>query len=75
MEAPEKIYHVSQTQLSIARYYGGCSFNGHGYTYNPVDDTLTRNDVLKGEIKTKKQLAKAEKERILNSMPDWIGFK
>lgn len=75
MEAPEKIYHVSQTQLSIARYYGGCSFNGHSYTYNPVDDTLTRNDVLKGEIKTKKQLAKAEKERILNSMPDWIGFK
>jgi hypothetical protein len=53
MSAPEKIYHVSQTQLSIARHYGGCTFNGHSYTYNPADDSLTRDDVLKTEAKAK----------------------
>lgn len=68
MNAPEKIYHVSQTQLSIARYYGGCTFQGYGYTYNPTEDTLTRNDVLKGEKKPKK-------EKVLNKTPDWVGFK
>ena len=68
MSAPEKIYHVSQTQLSIARHYGGCTFQGYGYTYNHVDDTLTRNDVLKGEPKPKK-------EKVKNTTPDWIGFK
>lgn len=49
--APEKLYRISQTQLSIARYYGGCIFQGKEYVYNPEDDTLTRIDVFKKERK------------------------
>lgn len=44
---PEVLYHISRTQLSVARHYGGCSYNGASYKYNPVDDTLTRADILK----------------------------
>jgi hypothetical protein len=46
-EHPEKIYNVSMGQLIIARYYGGINYNGRAYIYNPEDDTLTREDVLK----------------------------
>jgi len=45
---PEKIYQVSQTQFSIARFYGGINLNGETYTYNPIDDTLTK-DKKKGK--------------------------
>ena len=40
-DVPEKIYGVSQSQFSIARHYGGITFNGHYYEYNPVEDSLT----------------------------------
>lgn len=53
---PEKIYHVSQTQLSIARFYGGCTYNGDTYLYNPEDDTLTRSDLLKKKDRRKQCL-------------------
>jgi len=46
---PERFYHVSQGQLSIARHYGGCTFNGHEYVYDPTSDTLIRADVLRRE--------------------------
>jgi len=45
---PEKIYQVSQTQFSIARFYGGINLNGETYTYNPINDTLTK-DKKKGK--------------------------
>lgn len=58
---PEKLYNISQTQLSIAAYYGGCTYNGSRYVYNPIDDTLTREDVLKGKVPKKiKQLSETE---------------
>jgi len=44
--APEIIRNVSYTQLSVARHYGGCTFQGRDYRYCPVDDTLIRADVL-----------------------------
>ena len=50
-KGPENYYQVSQTQLSVARYYGGCRINGSHYIYNPTDDTLTREDILKEERK------------------------
>ena len=66
-DAPKKLYQISHTQLSIARHYGGCKFNGHNYIYNPKDDTLTREDVWKEEWKKKKLIdkkaAKAWKEK------------
>lgn len=46
-ETPYQIHGVSQTQLSIARHFGGCRFNGAEYTYDYSDDSLTRNDVLR----------------------------
>lgn len=53
--SPEKIYHVSQTQLSIARYYGQCKYNGDDYIYIPSEDVLVRADVFKKEQKPGKR--------------------
>lgn len=44
---PYGITNVSMTQLSIARHYGGCKFQGDSYTYLPDTDELIRNDVLR----------------------------
>lgn len=46
-DTPYLICGVSQTQFSIARYYGGCTFNGASYTYLPDTDELIRDDVRK----------------------------
>ena len=51
--------NVSQTQLSIARYYGGCKVQGHDYVYDPTDDSLIRSDVLKFLKRREKALKKA----------------
>ena len=37
---------VSHTQLSIARYSGGCTVNGRHYVYFQATDELWRYDVL-----------------------------
>lgn len=57
MTAPEKIYGWRDTQLSIARHYGGCKFNGASYTIdvNDPDQPLVRDDILKAEVKAKKK--------------------
>lgn len=39
--------HVSQTQMSIARYYGGMTINGEMYTYFPETDELVSEYALK----------------------------
>jgi hypothetical protein len=36
---------VTQTQLSIARHYGGCKVNGRDFSYNWEDDSLIRSDI------------------------------
>lgn len=51
---PWQIFGVSRSQLSIARHYGGCKYNGHGYTYDPSDDSLTRDDVLDEAVKMRR---------------------
>lgn len=48
-EKPERFYHVSKTQLSIARYYGGCRVQGEHYIYDAAKDELVRADVVKRE--------------------------
>ena len=55
---PDEIHHVSQSQFSIARYYGGCTFQGASYTYDPVRDVLIRRDVLAGRVRAAKAEAK-----------------
>lgn len=45
--SPFAIQGVSHTQLSIARHYGGCRYNGESYTYIPETDELIREDVFR----------------------------
>lgn len=47
MNAPDEIHKVSHTQLSVARHYGGCIFNGKEYVYFHDEDKLVRKDLLK----------------------------
>lgn len=62
---PDKIYNVSQTQLSIARYYGGCKLNGEYYIYLPEEDALIKQSLLK---KLKLKRVKLEKTSADSSM-------
>lgn len=64
-QAPERIYHWLDSQLSIARHYGGINFNGHRYSiaFSEPGMPLVRKDVLLREYKERKAAAKAEKAR------------
>jgi hypothetical protein len=52
---PEEIHNPQNSHLSIARFYGGCTFNGAHYVVVPVgtkgDWKLVRDDVLKARVK------------------------
>ena len=63
-EPPERIYGWLDSQLSLARYSGGCTFNGHAYTiaFNEDRQPLVRWDVLKREAKAAKESRKAARE-------------
>ena len=74
-DTPERIYHVSTSQLSIARHYGGIKFNGVDYVYDPTTDTLIRADVLMAgtreeieERRIKKAAAKAKRRAAQQSL-------
>lgn len=58
---PFAIQGVMNTQMSIARFYGGIRYNGDAYTYMPDGDELIRDDVLMFVTKLRKQKRKAEK--------------
>ena len=61
---PEKITNVMQSQFSIARYSGGCIYNGKYYVYDPEQDMLIRDDVFKKEKSDRKRsIKKIESER------------
>lgn len=67
MIAPERIYHVSHGQFSVARHFCGCKFQGASYHYDAENDALLRRDVWDKDLKADKdkarRLAKAEKEK------------
>lgn len=44
-DTPFAIYNVSQTQFSIARYYGAIKYNDKRYIYHDEFDELVREDV------------------------------
>lgn len=75
---PERIYNVSQTQLSVARFYGGCKFNGADYHYDAESDTLTRMDIWQARIASNKQdaakAAKAERKKWLKAQQSFAAF-
>ena len=62
MSHPDEIHGVSQSQFSVARHYGGITFNGAHYTYIPHEDKLVRDDILKARAKAAKDAKKAEKK-------------
>lgn len=68
--APERIYNWLNTQLSIARFYGGCDYNGASYAiaWNEEGQPLVRTDVIAKEKKAARKKAKeaadAEKEAV-----------
>lgn len=68
MRHPDKIYNVSKTQLSIARHYGGITYNGVYYVYNPADDTLTKVERKKPSIRKPKE-TEADREKWRNANP------
>ena len=53
---PERIYNWLNSQLSIARHYGGCRFNGAEYViaYAEEGQPLVRTDLLKKPKRKKK---------------------
>lgn len=58
--APERIHHWLTTQLSIARFYGGLTYQGHHYliAYDEPGQPLVRSDVIKREAKERKAAAR-----------------
>ena len=60
-EAPERIHGWLHTQLSLARHYGGCTYQGARYAiaYNEPGQPLVRDDVLAREAKAARAEAKA----------------
>ena len=64
-QAPERIYHWLDSQLSIARFYGGLHFRGASYViaFNEPGQPLVRKDVLAREAKARKAEDKAVKAR------------
>ena len=59
MTAPDEIHHVSQSQFSVARHFGGCSYMGQSYIYDAGQDRLIRRDVYLARLKQGKADAKA----------------
>jgi hypothetical protein len=60
--------NVSNTQLSVARHFGGCNVQGKHFVYNPTDDSLIRQDVIKWiskQLKKKKEYNENLQEELI----------
>ena len=58
---PDRIHGWQDSQLSIARFYGGITYQGHTYTIAVAEKgaPLVRDDVLVREAKERKAADKA----------------
>ena len=78
-EAPEKIYGWLDTQLSIARHYGGMKFRGASYVidFADPDQPLVRQDIFQAEKKAKKATKAEQKPNIgdLFKKDQWTDTK
>ena len=63
---PFGVANVSQTQMSIARYYGAIRIQGDTYTYFPDTDELVRDDVLRWQNAQKRAAKKKAKPLTAN---------
>jgi hypothetical protein len=70
MNTPEKIYGWMDSQLSLARFSGGCTFNGKSYVidFDDPGKPLVRDDVFKREKKKKNSESKGKK----NSLDEFL---
>lgn len=66
--APERIYGWLDTQLSIARFYGGITYNGHSYVIDAHDPRrpLVRADVLQAKRTAEKKQAQRGSHKTQN---------
>ena len=77
---PGVIYHVSQSQLSVARHFGGCKYNGADYHYDAATDTLTRLDIWRAKLASDKEMAarvakeeRAKWEKVKDMQKSFVG--
>jgi hypothetical protein len=67
-DAPYMIRGISRGMFSIARHYGGMTYQGRRYEYNPETDECVRSDVVKFVAKLRKakpvESAKAEQDEL-----------
>ena len=63
-EAPERIYNWLETELSRARFHGGCTYQGQSYRIAPTEPgaPLVRADILAREAKYKTVKRRSEKQ-------------
>lgn len=59
---PYVIQGVSQSQFSIARHFGGCTYGGREYYYIPTTDELIREDVVRWVTTRRKEAQRAALE-------------
>ena len=61
---PDRIHGWQNTQLSIARFYGGCSYNGAQYAiaYTEPGQPLVRVDVIEKSTKEQRAANKAKRK-------------
>ena len=64
---PKRIYNWQNTQLSIARHYGGCTFNGVEYT---IRYDLEGQPLEEFVVKPRKKRIKKEPTNEHNSRND-----
>lgn len=69
--APYAICRVSEGFFSIARYYGGMTYNGCLYVYMPGHDECVRDDVLRLVTKMRRL---ATKQREVATKQEQMGM-
>ena len=66
MKNEEQYYRISQTQMSIARHYGGMNMNNEHYMHLPLSDRLVSDKAMKKNKELNKEV-KAEMQ-VFNTM-------
>lgn len=75
VEAPEEIHNVSYNQLSVARHFGGCKFQGASYHYDSSRDALIRMDVWQSRMREESaagEAARAADKAKWEAMQGWL---
>jgi hypothetical protein len=74
-KAPEKIYGWRDSQLSIARHYGGIKYMGSSYLIDFADPLhpLVRQDVLEAEKKAAKVAKEAKAGKVQDTTQELFG--